>query len=91
MLKTFESILLSIMTLLLFALCGCSDSAAAPENTTGPRETVIENAPGLSTDFDTAASLRMASFMGGNRALVSGDRLWCFEFDENASDRKSVV
>ena len=36
MLKTFESILLSIMTLLLFALCGCSDSAAAPENTTGP-------------------------------------------------------
>ena len=76
MLKTFEAILLSIMTLLLFTLCGCSDSAAAPENTPGPRETVIENAPGLSTDFDTAASLRMASFMGGNRALVSGDRLW---------------
>ena len=85
MLKTFEAILLSIMTLLLFTLCGCSDSAAAPENTPGPRETVIENAPGLSTDFDTAASLRMASFMGGNRALVSGDRLWCFDFDENAS------
>lgn len=85
MLKTFESILLSIMTLLLFALCGCSDSAAAPENTPGSRETVIENAPGLSTDFDTAASLRMASFMGANRALIHGDRLWCFDYDENAS------
>lgn len=85
MLKTFESILLSAMTLLLFTLCGCSDNAAPPEGTPDPQAAVIESAAGLSTNFDTAASQRMASLMGGNRALISGDRLWCFDYDENAS------
>ena len=85
MLKTFEAILLSAMTLVLFTLCGCSDSTAAPEKTPEPQVTVIESEAGLSTNFDTAPSLRMASFMGANRALIHGDRLWCFDYDENAS------
>lgn len=84
MLKTFEAILLSCLTLLLFTLCGCSDSTTAPEKTPEPQVTVIEGEAGLSTNFDTAASLRMASFMGANRALIHGDRLWCFDYDENA-------
>lgn len=83
MLKTFEAILLSVMTLLLFSLCGCSDSAAAPEASPEPQVTVIESAAGFSTNFDTAASLRMASFMGANRALIFEDRLWCFDYDED--------
>ena len=85
MLKTFEAILLCAMTLLLLSLCGCSDSTTPPEKTPEPQVTVIEGEAGLSTDFDTAASLRMASFMGANRALIHGDRLWCFDYDENAS------
>ena len=85
MLKTFEAILLCAMTLLLLSLCGCSDSTTPPEKTPEPQVTVIEGEAGLSTNFDTAASLRMASFMGANRALIHGDRLWCFDYDENAS------
>lgn len=85
MFKTFEAILLTCMTLLLFALCGCRDSGPDTEDISGQNVTIIEGVEKISTNFDTAQSLRMASVMGGNRALIAGDMLWCFEYDEDYS------
>ena len=82
MLKTFEAILLLCMSMLLFGLCACSDSGPAPEDLPEPDVKVVESVEKISTNFDTAASQRMAAVIGKNRALIEGDRLWCFAFDE---------
>ena len=68
MLKTFEAILLACMSLLLFSLCGCSDSGAKQEELSDQKVTVIESVEKISANFDKAQSLHMASVMGGNLA-----------------------
>ena len=85
MLKTFEAILLACMSLLLFSLCGCSDSGVQQEELSDREATVIESMEKIQANFDTARSRHMASVMGGNRALVSDGRLWCFDYDEDYS------
>lgn len=85
MLKTFEAILLLCMSMLLFGLCACSDSGPGPEELSEPDVKVVESVEKISTNFDTAASQRMAAVIGKNRALIEGDRLWCFAFDEEDS------
>ena len=81
MIKTFEAVLLACMILLLFTICGCSDSGPVPEETPEPEVTTLEGYERILTNFDNAQSASMSSFMGGNRALISEGRLWCFEYD----------
>ena len=85
MLKTFEAILLVCMSLLLFSLCGCSDSGAKQEDLLDRKVTVIESVEKISANFDKAQSLHMASVMGGNRALIADGKLWCFDYDGDYS------
>ena len=75
MLKTFEAILLLCMSMLLFGLCACSDSGPAPEDLPEPDVKVVESVEKISTNFDTAASQRMAAVIGKNRALMKAARL----------------
>ena len=60
MLKTFETILLASMILLLFTLCGCRDSAV-PEEEQTPEPTAASGFVSLLTNFDTEQSKRMTA------------------------------
>ncbi len=82
MLKTFEAILLASMILLLFTLCGCSDSTV-PEKGQMVEPTASVSPEGLLANFDIEQSKHMASFMGINRACMEENMLYCFEYDEN--------
>ena len=82
MLKTFETILLVSMILLLFTLCGCRDSAV-PEEEQTPEPTAASGFVSILTNFDTEQSKRMANFMGVNRAHIEDNMLYCFEYDKD--------
>lgn len=77
------------ITLFIIALCvslsavltGCAKLPTPPEKEAESKLQKVENVtlPQLSE----AESLAMQSYMSGGRAIISGQRLYCMDFDEN--------
>lgn len=79
--KNFKPLFLALCLSLSAALSGCVELPPPPGTETTPKLQKIENA--VIPELSESESLAMQSYMSGGRAIVSGQRLYCMDFDEN--------